>query len=278
MVKKENMREKDDFYYNDEIDLLEYIRVICKRKKLVFGFLLISLLSVFVVSYLGPRFYESSVVIQLAYLDEPLMSDLVVLQELQKESLLVEAIKATGVSIKPEILKQMMEIEYIPTTNRVNVKINHTDSHTTVMLADRISQIFVSTHRDFYEKQLLLKKGYIAFLEKEIASTHNNLAEIDNLLSLEKIKLAFITKEFNDLQNLRLQQEFLLNDLNANLLLAKKKLTFSTDYGIFNPARLSNSSVYKNIAKNLVKYVSTGLSLVFLIIFWQEYGKNRRRR
>lgn len=276
MLKKENAAKTSNSYDEGEINLLEYARAILIRKRLVFVFILISIICACLAGYIEQRFHKASAVIQLAYLGEPLMSDTVALQELQKESLLVNAIETTGVSIKPETLKKMMRIEYIPKTNRVNITIEHTDSQVAIMLAKAITQIFISTHSDSYQKELLLKKNYIASLQVEVAFVRDRLVKINNILGLKK-KSRVVIKEFNYLQSIGLRYTDLYNELTSKLFLSNEKLSVTNDYEIFDPVHFKKQKLYKNVVGELGNYVPTGLILAFITVFWQEFGMGCRR-
>lgn len=56
-------------YAEDEIDLRKYIEVILKRKKIIFGVFFVVVITITIISFLMPKIYEATSVVQIGNID-----------------------------------------------------------------------------------------------------------------------------------------------------------------------------------------------------------------
>ena len=94
MNENQTPRSNTQNLHEDEIDLRELVNVIIRRKKLILGLFLASVIIAGGLSFLMPKTYESQAVIFGAYVNGAVINPNMVLQVITKDELLEKVINS----------------------------------------------------------------------------------------------------------------------------------------------------------------------------------------
>ena len=203
---------------DDEIDLREYIHVAIKRKKIVLGFILVSVLSAAVLSLMTPKIYEVSMII------EPPINAITETGTQNFDS---------GANIKALIEAGAYNIKIINDLNLLQ-----TGLHFNVALPKDTNLIEVglktTAEQSDMSKKIMAKLlehlnlGYAKIIEDKRSRIENQIKTILNQISTKENEIKSKTEQFKIIEDRERQfvEEIKATKANSERLLAKREAVF----------------------------------------------------
>jgi len=211
--------------HEDEIDLREYINVLIKRKKLILGIFIISIIASAVISLLVPKIYETSSIIQLGAINEFIISKEEAKEIILSSDNLLSTANELGLGAKPEALKRSIKIDDVPSTNLLRITIKGPDADKALKMHSLIVKPLIAQSQEIYSKRLSLIQDRLKELDQEIGDSSSDIARTKSLInglpqakgiSHEEVSLRIILLQ-NTLPNYEMNLNVLRNQRNALL-------------------------------------------------------------
>ncbi len=230
---------------DDEINLIDYIKVVIKRKWLILGITLTAVLIAGIASMVSPKNYEVSTTLQIGNTTDILESTAQV----------AEKIKSNAYK---NLLEEKLNIENLPeiktetpqNTNFVSIIIETDNPEQAKQILDEINSLILLEHQEIFNKR-----------ESQIKE---NIKEIQDELTLLETK-----KEYSEgIAELRIK----LSDLKATLNVFQPTKVIKAPIVPKNP----NSSG-SNLILNIVIAIVLGLFIGVLAAFIKEWWKNAKK-
>lgn len=265
----------------DEIDLREYIKVIIKRKKLILGIFIFAILASVIYSLLLPKIYETTSIIQLGSISEPLINKEEAQQIILNHSNLQSAIKELGLDIQSESLKKSIKFNVIQGTNLLSIKITSSNVDAALRLHDVIIKPLIAQGQEMYLKRVSLINARLKELNGEISSLEEDISRVQSLITgmpkINNISQQDISVRIILLQNSLSNYESNLNalrnqrgELELSLANAREFKVFSQPFRPENPIAPKKTQIV--ILAGLAGLM-LGVFLAFLKEFWQGVKK-----
>ncbi len=228
---------------DDEINLIDYIKVVIKRKWLILGITLTAVLIAGIASMVSPKNYEVSTTLQIGNTTDILESTAQV----------AEKIKSNAYK---NLLEEKLNIENLPeiktetpqNTNFVSIIIETDNPEQAKQILDEINSLILLEHQEIFNKR-----------ESQIKE---NIKEIQDELTLLETK-----KEYSEgIAELRIRLSDLKSALNV----------FQPTKVIKAPIVLKNPSG-SNLILNIVIAIVLGLFIGVLVAFIKEWWENAKK-
>lgn len=228
---------------DDEINLIDYIKVVIKRKWLILGITLTAVLIAGIASMVSPKNYEVSTTLQIGNTTDILESTAQV----------AEKIKSNAYK---NLLEEKLNIENLPeiktetpqNTNFVSIIIETDNPEQAKQILDEINSLVLLEHQEIFNKR-----------ESQIKE---NIKEIQDELTLLETK-----KEYSEgIAELRIK----LSDLKATL-------------NVFQPTKVIKAPIVpknpsgSNLILNIVIAIVLGLFIGVLAAFIKEWWENAKK-
>lgn len=228
---------------DDEINLIDYIKVVIKRKWLILGITLTAVLIAGIASMVSPKNYEVSTTLQIGNTTDILESTAQV----------AEKIKSNAYK---NLLEEKLNIENLPeiktetpqNTNFVSIIIETDNPEQAKQILDEINSLILLEHQEIFNKR-----------ESQIKE---NIKEIQDELTLLETK-----KEYSEgIAELRIK----LSDLKATL-------------NVFQPTKVIKAPIVpknpsgSNLILNIVIAIVLGLFIGVLTAFIKEWWENVKK-
>lgn len=228
---------------DDEINLIDYIKVVIKRKWLILGITLAAALIAGMISITLPKTYEVTTTLKVGN-----TTDL-----LENTTQVAEKIKS---NVYKDLLEEKLNIENLPeiktetpqNTNFVSIIIETDKPEQAKQILDEINSLILLEHQEIFNKR-----------ESQIKE---NIKEIQDELTLLETK-----KEYSDgIAELRIELSNLKGQLN----------TFQPTKVIKAPVVPKNPSG-SNLVLNVVIAIVLGLFIGILVAFIKEWWENAKK-
>jgi len=228
---------------DDEINLIDYIKVVIKRKWLILGITLTAVLIAGIASMVSPKNYEVSTTLQIGNTTDILEST----------SQVAEKIKSNAYK---NLLEEKLNIENLPeiktetpqNTNFVSIIIETDNPEQAKQILDEINSLVLLEHQEIFNKR-----------ESQIKE---NIKEIQDELTLLETK-----KEYSDgIAELRIK----LSDLKATLNVSQPTKVIKAPIVPKNPSG-------SNLILNIVIAIVLGLFIGVLAAFIKEWWENAKK-
>jgi capsular polysaccharide biosynthesis protein len=228
---------------DDEINLIDYIKVVIKRKWLILGITLTAVLIAGIASMVSPKNYEVSTTLQIGNTTDILESTAQV----------AEKIKSNAYK---NLLEEKLNIENLPeiktetpqNTNFVSIIIETDNPEQAKQILDEINSLILLEHQEIFNKR-----------ESQIKE---NIKEIQDELTLLETK-----KEYSEgIAELRIR----LSDLKSAL-------------NVFQPTKVIKAPIVpknpsgSNLILNIVIAIVLGLFIGVLVAFIKEWWENAKK-
>jgi len=228
---------------DDEINLIDYIKVVIKRKWLILGITLTAVLIAGIASMVSPKNYEVSTTLQIGNTTDILESTAQV----------AEKIKSNAYK---NLLEEKLNIENLPeiktetpqNTNFVSIIIETDNPEQAKQILDEINSLVLLEHQEIFNKRE--------------SQTKENIKEIQDELTLLETK-----KEYSEgIAELRIK----LSDLKATL-------------NVFQPTKVIKAPIVpknpsgSNLILNIVIAIVLGLFIGVLVAFIKEWWENVKK-
>lgn len=142
----------------DEIDLMDYIRIIIRRKKTFFCLFFIFIITGAILVLLTPKVYEDSATIRIGNISGLLLPKAQAIQELQNTSILSDVLKKLSLNPDTHDLKGMIKAEDIVGTDLIKIKVIYPKQKLAVNICNSVADAFVSKNRVLFSKKYIILK------------------------------------------------------------------------------------------------------------------------
>jgi capsular polysaccharide biosynthesis protein len=276
MNEKQNLQNPQQPIYEDEIDLRELINVVIKRKKLILGIFLASVIIAAVISFLTPGIYLSTAIIQTGIVDTSLIGIAEAEQMMKTQDFLSPIVKELELKVEPESLKSAINLKSIKDTSLIHLEVEYQGMGTSYKLLRAIVDSFLTKNNELYQQRMDFINQQIEEFDTQINSVKSDISKtqepIQNLSLSEKISEAdagiriillqnTLASYYNNLTSLFEQN----NNLRLILIKAKefKLVDLTKPYPIKPKKKL-------NIALAGVLSLMLATFLAFFMEFWQK--------
>ena len=185
--------DQEEREYN-EIDLMDYIKVILRRKRLIFAIFLASVIIVGVVNFFLPKVYEINTSLEIGRImigteETSLDNKEQVVEKIKGDIYGIPARKELAISEKdyPQI-----KVDNPENTNLVAIRIESDKVDLAKSILEEINKLILEEHQEM----IVVKQG---FFEKEIKLLENNTEISRQDIERLEIKIASLKKEQNNL-------------------------------------------------------------------------------
>ncbi len=271
----------------DEIDLRDYINVIIKRKKFILTVFFVSVITTAIVSFLEPKVYEVTTMIQLGNIDRLLITkDEASAAILNQDSLssIIKQLNLSGMYV--ERLKKYIKIEDVKDTNLLRVTIEYPGLATAFKINDALINPLIAKWQDIYQQRLAVIKvrleeliTQIGSVEKEVDRTRSLIAELPKIPGIspaeESLRMIILV---NSLPNYETYLTSLKDHSNnLQLLLVSDAKEFKIAEMPITPKYPIKPKKKLNVAISGILSLMFGVFLAFFMEFWQK-GKEEKAK
>ncbi|MEA3295921.1 MAG: Wzz/FepE/Etk N-terminal domain-containing protein [Patescibacteria group bacterium] len=195
----------------DEIDLMDYVKIIFKRKYLIFGIFFLSMLCAGVFSFFMPKVYEINTMIEIGGIKNEKTQKIEIIEQ---PTQLVEKINSDvyGVEIRNKL--QISEAEYAKikienskNTNLVKLTIKSSDIEKSKNILQGINGLILAEHQEIIENKKQLLEKDIELLEKDIEVYQQNEQRIKNKISFLKQEQVVLENKISALQKVLVYEQ-----------------------------------------------------------------------
>lgn len=262
-----------------EIDLRDYINVIRKRKKIIFTIFFTAVIITAVISFLMPKIYVVTAVIQNGNVNGPLIAKAEVEEIIKSQNLLLPIIKNAEIDIgNIESLRKAIKIEDIKNTDFFRFIVEYKGADTSVKICHGIVDSYLAFANPIYQER-------IKFLDSQIKELDNQLKNVkDDMQNLRKIIHSFsLPQEFNEATSelkVVFLQETLSNYENQLSSLTDKKdelnlvRTNAKEFKVIDAPLRQKSPVKPKKRQNVIisgiVSLMFGVFLAFFVEFWEK--------
>lgn len=231
----------------DEIDLMDYIRIIIRRKKTFFCLFFIFIITGAILVLLTPKVYEDSATIRIGNISGLLLPKAQAIQELQNTSILSDVLKKLSLNPDTHDLKGMIKAEDIVGTDLIKIKVIYPKQKLAVNICNSVADAFVSKNR------VLFSKKYIILSEE--------------IKRLEKVMFKHTRKNrlFKDQSNEKAREQ------GNKIYLLKEQLAASSDFEVFDSAVITKWVIPAKKKEAIINFAILGLILSVFTAFFQEF-------
>jgi capsular polysaccharide biosynthesis protein len=265
--------------HEDEIDLRELINVIIKRKKLILGIFLVSVIITAVIGLLTPKTYLTKAVIQIGVVDRPVFAIKEAEVMIRSTIFLSPIVKELGLKTEPSELGDSIKIEGVDSTNFMNISVEYQDKAKSYKLCRLIIDSFLSEAGIRYQQRVEFIKNQKNEIEGQLKSVEtdiNNTRKLINDLSFSEkasktetgISIVFSQNTpLNDYSNLASLFEK-KNSLESILFNSKE----SNILDISKPKPIKPNNKLNVVIAGIISLM-LGIFLAFFMEFLQKSGK-----
>jgi len=179
-----NMNEESPENQLKEIDLLDFIRVVKKRKKMVFGLFLLGLVSGIIWFFLSPSSYRGIIIFKIG--------------ELENIKEIAEGLKRGIYSNYPKL-----EVAYSSGTNLIEIDIATKDRAKTNAFLEKIKTDILSIHNKKGDDKIKTINQEISFLGNKIDEFKKDISYFSargDQTAILKLEIYKIEKQIHDLE------------------------------------------------------------------------------
>lgn len=263
-------------YSNNEINLRDYIEVIIKRKKIILIIFFMCVVGTIVISFLMPKTYETSTIVKIGSITQPLISGVIqplipkeeAILKLQREPLLNSVIRKLNLNIEVSGLKEMIEVENIKNTQFLKIKTQYTNPDLAVKICNAIANFFILQMKEMYDKKTILLNEQIKTLEKRNEILEKAVEKINQMLLSQTTN-----QDFPLMQNTLSNYETVFSQLSERIYLLKKELIDFQQFEILEPAVIAKNikpDKKLNITVSAILGLMIGIFAAFLQEYWQR--------
>jgi len=264
-------------YREKEVELRDYLNVVIKRKKIILTVFFISIIVTTIISFMMPKTYLSTAVIQDGVIEEPLFKKSETEQMVKFYDFLNPIVQELKIETNAEELKGFIKIESIKNTDFFELKVEYKNKDISLELCKSIANAFLIQANNIYLERVNLVKHSLAELDKQAESVHSDIKRtqelIDNLSMSQKIAktetVARIILLQNTLPNYYTNFLSLLNQRDVLQLSLVKAKEFKLIELVESEAPIKPNKKL-NIAISAIVSLIFGAFLAFFVEYWEK--------
>jgi capsular polysaccharide biosynthesis protein len=232
--------------YEEEIDLMDYVKVIIKRKGLILTLFLAAVIVAGVFSFISPRVYQVNTVLEIGKIDSELLEQPAQLIEKIKGDVYKSFIQEK-LNVSEEKYPQIKS-ENPKDTSLIKIEIESERPELAKNILTEINNLILKEHQEQFEK----RKSKI----------EESIKEIQN-------KLALLEKE-------KSSSGEGISQLQIALLNLKEKLDNMESTKIINPPTISPNPIRPKPVLNIVIAGILGIFIGIFLAFFQEWWEKNK--
>ena len=225
----------------DEIDLIDYLKVIWKRKIGVIIITIIAVLGTSLISlFVLPKIYQSSILIKIGEINGKNIeeiSDIAI--ALKQESILSEIAKALNWDIensknKIDNLRNNIKLEKQPEEDLIKISAQSTSPEESYQIISTLNNILLSSHQEKLKQAEGLINTEIENLKEQKQKIEKNLEAAKQSLEQIKNDISFYEQEINKRTGTESEAQGLIAQSYINLLAEAKKQKEDKEFQILS--------------------------------------------
>jgi len=270
----------------NEVELIDYLKVIWKRKGLIVGGTLVAAAAALVVSLSMPKTYEVSRTLKIGKLaeriyegtksDEKLIENReAVIGRLKDYRVLTVVMEKIHPGVTPQEMGALVSIS-TKTNPNVRYTVQTHDPQGATRIADLLAGYIIKVHKPIYERGLQIAKEYEAELlstirnsETEIQNRKKALKGIMETLEVDAPVLILLQANVED-------REGNLTDLRRELKESRLSRLVSENTSVIAADAPPKHAVKPRIKLNVVLAGTLGLMMFTFVAFFMEYIEKAR--
>jgi capsular polysaccharide biosynthesis protein len=265
---------------NDEVSMYDYMNIMVKYKKIILGIFVVAMIAACLVSLALPKVYQTTIVLQNGYIEEPLMNKAEIESILRSEYFLRPIIKEAGLSDKVAKLQKKIRFIDINGTNYFKIQIEYAGRDELSRLSKSVIDSYLEYPGDSYNKRLEFMKEKVVELDDQMNVIKKEKPDINSLIQV------LASSKNIDSTNTSVPLLFLSSSMpsyeqNFLSLLAEKRalqlsILKSKPFKIIDPGSEKLLLIRPNIILNIICAGILGLIFAIFISFFSEYRKNTK--
>ncbi len=161
----------------DEINLMDYVMVILKRKWLVFGIFLIFIIVVGVFSYFTPKIYDIDTSLEIGKIGKTIIEKPIqVVEKIENNVYKLSVIEKLGI----EGGYSKIKAEYIKNTDLVKIKAKSDNPELSKSILEEMNNLILAEHQEKIDTQKELIESNIETTQDKIQLVENDIERIEN--------------------------------------------------------------------------------------------------
>jgi len=269
-----------------ELTLVDYVKIILKRKICLFVFLLIAIIAAVTITLSLPKKYESGAIVKIGkFQNEPVISKEEIIKLFRQRPYLKKVLEVLEIETSERniaFIDKAISVENKTTEDLITIETRGKSPEEAKTICNAVTSVILTeSKRNFEKKEEILGKRISALnnslsdFKKEIEIIEDDINRFDPPKNeAEGIALqAYLTRE----GNIKYSIKDVENNLE-NIAIQKMK---DTNSFIASPSYLSEQKVSPSLKINLIISVLLGfffgLIWIFILEWWQN-NKNKLRK
>ena len=258
---------REDKYLEDEVDLIEYIRVIVKRKWTIIIIILIFLCGGFLYNFLSTPIFQSQATLQIGKADVLLIPKQEALALLRSKKTISSAIEGFPIDLS----KLRIETEDLKDTDLIELKVKYPNPELAVKICKAISEDFLNKVKRIYDEKISFLKKQLEELEKKKVSLHKKIENLQSIPPQESVtNFLLLENILSNYENNSFQLEESIYRLKERLLSFKEPQLLNLPSKPEEPLKPKKKLV---IAVSITLGAFLGVFVAFFQEFWQREAK-----
>jgi len=188
----------------DEINLMDYVLVLLRRKGLIFGIFLIAVIAAGIFSRFAPKIYEIDTSLEVGKVGGTIIEDPLQVKE-KIENNIYESSVREKLGIEDEYPK--VKAENVEDTNLVKVKIESADPELSKNILTETNNLILAEHqekiksqKELIENNIETTQDKIKLVESDIEKTKNKIKPLENDIKRVENKIEYSEEEKTNLE------------------------------------------------------------------------------
>jgi len=271
-----------------EIELIDYLRVIWKRKALIIRGTCLATAASLVVSVSMPNVYEVSRTVKIGQLPDTVEEGKVVkgreiesreavIDRLKDHRMLEEAVKELQLELAPKEVADLISIDG-KANPHIRYKVQSADRQMATRIANWLAESMIKVHQPIFDRGVQVLREY----EAELVAKINSL-EADNRRMKEILERIMHTQNSDTTAAVVLyasigDRERNLADLRRQLQQTRFSSLVYKNTAVIGADTLPRQSIKARVGLNLAVAGTLGLMICILLAFFLEYIEKARSK
>lgn len=188
-----------------EINLIDYVRVLFKRRKLILVLVLLSVIGAVIFNWFSEKVYENEIILEIGTIEENLIespNQIIgkINSSIYKDSIL-EKLNIPSDSLKIKPINPL-------NTNLVKIEVEYSNSKKTENILEELTNLILNEHqkeitsqKEVMERSIKTTEEKKKLVESDIEKTRNKIKSIDSDIGRIKNKISFLEEEKKNLED-----------------------------------------------------------------------------
>lgn len=229
--------EVEKYYEKDEIDLVDYIKIIFKRKLVILTTVFFLVIITAIRIYWGSISYETTAIVKIGSISgSPVMTKIDAFYEIRKKEKFDLVVKTLKLDFNLDEFNKVISTEDIADSGLIKVRVKYKHSEFARKICNLIADSFVFENNELLDKRVILLEERIRKLEAS-----RFVADRERVFQLKQEVLGI--KRFEVIQSAMISKLPVLWDVVSKFIFP---ITFGLTFGIFLVLFMESSEKYKH--------------------------------